>query len=183
MIRYLVARFTFVAVVTAACSGGDEALPDTANLVREGQARAKDLANSAQSYQPVRFVSEVEQIRPPRPVSKRVVAEVVTKGIDSVDVEAVMAPAPVTAVAEPEVAADSTTATSSVPSVPSIVPRSAPAPEAVASTGSGLGEWRGRDPGPDMGTVIGVVLRGGRVDPGHCPRHPHPSQIPNRIPR
>lgn len=183
MIRNFVARFTLVTLAAAACTGGQEPARNGSSSISEGQAKAEDLANSTQSYQPVRFVSEIEQVRAPRPVTRPVVADIVKKGVDSVVVETVTLPAPVTAPTEPEVAADSTTTVSSAPSVPSIVPRSAPLPEAVASTGSGLGEWRGRDPGPDMGTVIGVVLRGGRVDPGHCPRHPHPSQIPNRVPR
>jgi hypothetical protein len=182
MIRNLVARFTLVVLVATACSGGPEPAPSSSASIAEAQAKAEDLANSTQSYQPVRFVSAIEQVRPPKPVNRRVVADVVKKGTDSVDVETVATPAPVTTPDEPEVAPDSTIVESSAPRVPTIVPRSAPTPEAVGGGGSGLGEWRGRDPGPDMGTVIGVVLRGGRVDPGHCPRHPHPSQIPNRLP-
>lgn len=182
MIRYLVARFTLVALVAAACTRVEESATDTSQRIVEGQAKAEDLANSTQSYQPVRFVSEIEQVRRPVPVTREVVAEVVKKGVDSIDVETVTTPVSVAAPMEPEVALDSTPALSTTSSVPSIIPRSAPLPDAVASSGSGA--WRGLDPGPDMGTVIGVVLRGGRVDPGHCPKHhPHPSQIPNRIPQ
>ena len=184
MIRYLVARFTLLALVAAACARGDESATDTSKRIVEAQAKAEDLANSTQNYQPVRFVSEIEQVQRPRPATREVVAEVVKSGVDSINVETVTTPVTVAAPTEPEVAPDSSHAASPVSSVPSIMPRSAPPPDAVASTGSGVGEWRGRDPGPDMGTVIGVVLRGGRVDPGHCPKHhPHPSQIPNRIPR
>lgn len=185
MIRNLVARFTLVALAAAACSRSSEPAPDAdpgARAVEQARARGEDLANSTQSYQPVRFVSEIEQVRPPRPVTRRRVEEVVRKGADSIAVEAVAAPAVTTEPDAPVVAAAVPVETSSSPRVPSIIPREAPVPEAVG--GSGLGEWRGRDPGPDMGTVIGVVLRGGRVDPGHCPRHPRPpSQIPNRVPR
>jgi hypothetical protein len=184
MIRYMVARFTMVALVAAACTRGDESERDASKRIVEGQARAEDLANSMQSYQSVRFVSEIEQVRHPQPVTRHVLAEVVEAGVDSINVETVTIPVSVPVPSEPEVARDSSVDASPVSSVPSILPRSAPQPDAVASTGAGLGEWRGRDPGPDMGTVIGVVLRGGRVDPGHCPKHhPHPSQIPNRIPR
>jgi hypothetical protein len=180
----LVARFTLVALVTAACGRSNESPgPDRARAVEEARARAEDLANSTLNYQPVRFVSELEQVRPPRPVTRRKVDEVVRKGPDSIVVEPVAVLEPTVVPDDPVVAVDSPTEVSSAPRVPSIIPREAPVPEAVG--GSGLGEWRGRDPGPDMGTVIGVVLRGGRVDPGHCPRHPRqpPSQIPNRIPR
>jgi hypothetical protein len=184
MIRNLVARFTILAVIASACTRGDESNRDGSSRIVEAQAKAEDLANSTQSYQPVRFVSEIEQVRRPQPETRHVLAEVVTEGTESIKAETTTAPVSVAAPAEPEVASDSTTDATPPSSVPSIVPRSAPPPDAVASTGSGLGEWRGRDPGPDMGTVIGVVLRGGRVDPGHCPKHhPHPSQIPNRIPR
>jgi len=182
MIRYLVARFTLLTVAAAACAQSPEsaAPDDSASTVAQARARAEDLANSTQNYQPVRFVSAIEQIRPPRPVTRTKPDTVVLEGKDPVQVEPVAVPT------EAEGAAlqvDSTTETVSSPRVPSIIPRDAPQPEAVGGGGGG-GEWRGNDPGPDMGTVIGVVLRGGRVDPGHCPRHPRPpTQIPNRIPR
>lgn len=181
MIRNLVARFTLVALASMACRQSPEPKPaanDVASSVAEARARATDLANSTQNYQPVRFVSAIEQVRLPRPVTRLKPDEVVRKGEDSVVVEPVVV---ATISAEPEVPSETPTEVSSAPRVPSIIPRDAPVPAAV---GGGLGEWRGSDPGPEMGTVIGVVLRGGRVDPGHCPRHPRPpSQIPNRIPR
>jgi hypothetical protein len=34
-----------------------------ASTLAEAKARAQDLANSTRSYQPVRFVSEIEQVR------------------------------------------------------------------------------------------------------------------------
>ena len=182
MIRNLVARFILVTLVAAACRGDAESVRGTPESIAEGQAKAEDLANSTQNYQPVRFVSEIEQVQAPRPVMQRRTADVIKRGIDSIAVETVPLPELVTALLEPEVAPDQDEV-SHAPSVPSIVPRSAPLPEAVGPSESGAGQWRGNDPGPDMGTVIGVVLRGARVDPGHCPRHPHPSQIPNRIPR
>lgn len=180
MIRYLVARFTLVAVVAASCAQPPETPdPDAApSTIAQARARAEDLANSTQNYQPVRFVSAIEQVRPPRPVTRTKPDTVVEEGKDPVHVEPVALP---TEVEGPALQADSATETASAPRVPSIIPRDAPEPAAV---GGGGGGWRGRDPGPDMGTVIGVVLRGGRVDPGHCPRHPRPpTQIPNRIPQ
>ena len=182
MIRYLVARFTLLTVAAAACAQAPQlATPDdSASTVAQARARAEDLANSTQNYQPVRFVSAIEQVRPPRPVTRTKPDTVVLEGKDPVHVEPVAVP---TEAEGPALQVDSTTETASAPRVPSIIPREAPEPAAVGG-GSGGGDWRGRDPGPDMGTVIGVVLRGGRVDPGHCPRHPRPpTQIPNRIPQ
>lgn len=186
MIRNLVARFTLVTLVAAAC--GPSSQPDTAtsadSALADAKARAQDLANSTQSYQPVRFVSDIEQVRPPRPTMEPRREVVVKDGKDSVQVDPVPVPAIVPDVAAPVPESDSVVDAAASPRVPSIIPREAPVPTAVGGGGSAAGDWRGNDPGPDMGTVIGVVLRGGRGDPGHCPRHPRPpSQIPNRIPR
>jgi hypothetical protein len=185
MIRTLVARFTLMSMAVAACGpssqpagrGGEDAV----STLAAAKARAQDLANSAQSYQPVRFVSEIEQVRVPRPVNRTQPDVVVREGRDSVPAEVIPVPSLADDDVSPAVQVDSTTESTSAPRVPSIIPRDAPLPAAVRG---GSGDWRGVDPGPDMGTVIGVVLRGGRVDPGHCARHPRPpSQIPNRIPR
>jgi hypothetical protein len=185
MIQNLAARFTLMTLAAVAC--GPSSQPDVATssdssgAVAEAKARAQDLANSNQSYQPVRFVSAIEQVRPPRPVRKPQPDVVVREGKDSVSVEPVPLPAASQEEGLPVVQNEAPVEASDAPRVPSIVPRDAPMPAAV---GGSAGDWRGRDPGPDMGTVIGVVLRGGRGDPGHCPRHPRPpSQIPNRIPR
>ena len=184
MIRNLVARFTLTLLAALACSSSSQpAQSDTAKTLAEAKARAQDLANSAQNYQPVRFVSAIEQVRAPRPVRETKPEFVVTKGTDSVSVDPVPLPATVQEDSMPSIQTDATTETPMLARVPSVIPRDAPQPAAV---GAGSGEWRGNDPGPDMGTTIGVVVRGGRVDPGHCPRHPGsrpPSQIPNKIPR
>jgi hypothetical protein len=185
MIRNLVARFTLMTLAAAAC--GPSSGPavnrddDVASTLAEAKARAQDLANSTQSYQPVRFVSEIEQVRVPRPVKRPEPDVVVREGLDSVPVEAIPLPSVAPEEVAPAIHVDSTTESVGTPRVPSIIPRDAPLPAAV---GGRSGDWLSPDPGPDMGTVIGVVLRGGRVDPGHCPRHPRPpSQIPARIPR
>jgi hypothetical protein len=184
MIRNLAARFTLMTLAAVACgpsSQQDAATSSDSSALAEAKARAQDLANSNQSYQPVRFVSAIEQVRPPRPVRKPQPDVVVREGTDSIPVEPVPLPAASPEEGLPAVQNESPGDASPAPRVPSIVPREAPLPAAV---GVSSGDWRGNDPGPDMGTVIGVVLRGGRVDPGHCPRHPRPpSQIPNRIPR
>jgi len=184
MIRCLVARFTLLTLVATACGQSPEPATREADAIAQARARAADLANSNQNYQPVRFVSDIEKVRVPRPVRQPEPDTLIREGKDLVPAEPVVVPSVETQGDAPAVAVDSTTDVSSAPRVPSIVPRDAPAPAAVGGGGSGAGTWRGTDPGPDLGTVIGVVLRGGRVDPGHCPRHPRPpSQIPNRIPR
>ena len=185
MIRNLVARFTLTTLAAIACGPssqpGSSDQAEAARTLEEAKARAQDLANSTQNYQPVRFVSAIEQVRAPRPVRDPKPADVVKKGTDSVSVDPMPMPGTVQEEPIPAVQSDSVGETPVAPRVPSIVPRDAPLP---ASVGGGAGDWRGNDPGPDMGTTIGVVLRGGRVDPGHCPRHPRPpSQIPNRIPQ
>ena len=185
MIRNLVARFILVTLAAAACgpssrtsTNGDD---DVSSALAEAKARAQDLANSTQNYQPVRFVSEIEQVRVPRPVTRPRPDETVRQGQDSVSADVVPVPPDATGEVAPVEHVDSTAESVSAPRVPSIIPREAPTPAAV---GGGSGDWVSPDPGPDMGTIIGVVLRGGRVDPGHCPRHPRPpSQIPTRIPR
>ena len=185
MIRNLVARFTLMALVAVACGPSSQqdaaTSSDSSGALAEAKALAQDLANSNQSYQPARFVSAIEQVRPPRPVRKPQPEVVVREGTDSIPVEPVPLPAASPEEGVPAVQNEAPVEASGSPRVPSIVPRDAPLPAAV---GVSSGDWRGNDPGPDMGTVIGVVLRGGRGDPGHCPRHPRPpSQIPNRIPR
>lgn len=185
MIRNMVARFTLTTLAAVACGPSsqpaDSQESETAKTLEQAKARAQELANSAQNYQPVRFVSAIEQVRAPRPVRDPRPEFVVKEGIDSLSADPVPMPAPVQD--EPPIVSrlDSTSDAPVAPRVPSIIPREATLPAAV---GNAAGDWRGNDPGPDMGTTIGVVLRGGRVDPGHCPRHPRPpSQIPTRIPR
>src|SRR5688572_16522324 len=97
MIRNLAARFTLVLLVAAACGPSTQtdtpAGSDPAGAVAAAKARAQDLANANQNYQPARFVSDIEQIRPPRPVRKPQPDVVVREGKDSVHVEPVPAPA------------------------------------------------------------------------------------------
>lgn len=181
MTRNLVARFTILMLVGTACQSREgTATDDAASKIAQAREKAGELANSAQNYQPVRFVSDIERID--RPVTKPKPAEVVRPGTDSVEVEPVVMPTEVPEIAPPEIAVDSSTVVVSVPSVPSIIPRDAPQPEAVGG-GTGSGTTRGNDPGPDIGTIIGVVIRGG-VGVDHCAKHPRggPTAIPNRIP-
>jgi hypothetical protein len=184
MIRNMVARFTLTTLAALACSSSqpaDSSQSDAARTLEQAKARAQELANSTQNYQPVRFVSAIEQVRTPKPVRDPKPEFVVKEGTDSISADPVPMPAPLQDEPPSVSQVDSSSDAPVAPRVPSIIPREAALPAAV---GSGAGDWRGNDPGPDMGTTIGVVLRGGRVDPGHCPRHPRPpSQIPNRIPR
>ena len=182
MKRNLVARFTILMLVGTACSQSREgtATDDAASKIAQSREKAGELANSAQNDQPVRFVSDIERID--RPVTKPKPADVVRPGKDPVEVEPVVTTTEVPEIAPPEIAVDSSTIVVSAPrSMPSVIPRDAPQPEAVGG-GTGSGTRRGRDPGPDIGTVIGVVIRGG-VGVDHCAKHPRgPTAIPNGIP-
>jgi len=182
MKRNLVARFTILMLVGTACSQSREgtATDDAASKIAQSREKAGELANSAQNYQPVRFVSDIERID--RPVTKPKAADVVRPGKEPVEVEPVVTTTEVPEIAPPEIAVDSSTIVVSAPrSMPSVIPRDAPQPEAVGG-GTGSGNRRGRDPGPDIGTVIGVVIRGG-VGVDHCAKHPRgPTAIPNGIP-
>ena len=105
--------------------------------------------------------------------------------VEELTPESIPSPAPVPVPAPPvqgeAVQADHPAEVSEAPRVPSVAPRPAPLPVEVVTGHGSVG--RGRDEGPDLGTVIGVVLRGGRVDPGHCPPRRRPGGIPIRIPR
>jgi len=187
MRRNMVARWSLIVLAVWACQPSAEP-PATkeesaAANVEQAKSLAKDLANSAQNYQPVRFVSDIEKVKVPKPVTQPEVEEVVVKGTDSVQVDPMPVPEQITTPENPPVVApDSTPVEAPAPRVPSIIPREAPAPDVV-----GRGPTRGPEAGPDWGTVIGVVIRGGRGDPGHCPRHrpppppnSHPPVRPNR---
>jgi hypothetical protein len=182
MIGNLVTRFTLITLAVGACSGSPEpAVPrdDAAKALEQARSLAKDLAISSQNYQQVRFVSDIEKVRQPKPVTEPKPEEVVVKGTDSVQVDPLPVPAPVTEPEAPPVTAqDTATEVASAPTVPSIIPRDAPVPDAV-----GRGRARGPDAGPDWGTVIGVVIRGGVLG-DKCERHRPPvGTIPRRNPR
>ena len=182
MIRQTVTRFTIITLTAWACSPAPEpvAKRDTAAAaVEQAKAAGRDLALSTQNYQRARFVSDIEQVRAPNPVTKPAPVDVVKEGTDSVQVEPIPEPAPVTEPEAPPVTApDSTTVIASAPSVPSIIPRDAPMPAAVGNSGAQRGRGRGEDPGG----VVGVVIRGGMVGDDHCRPAGRPG-IPNRIPR
>jgi hypothetical protein len=179
----LVTRFTLITLAAWACRPAPEpaATRDTAAAaVEQAQAAGRDLALSNQNYQRARFVSDIEQVRAPKPVTKPAPQDVVKEGTDSVQVEPIPEPAPVTEPEAPPVTApDSTTVIASAPSVPSIIPRDAPMPEAVGNSGP----RRGTDRGADPGGVVGVVIRGGHVGDDHCRPNGGRGPVPTRIPR
>src|SRR6187401_3490491 len=132
MTRNLVARFTILMLAGTACSQSREgtATDDAASKIAQSREKAGELANSAQNYQPVRFVSDIERID--RPVTKPKPADVVRPGKDPVEVEPVVTTTEVPEIAPPEIAVDSSTIVVSAPrSMPSVIPRDAPQPEAV----------------------------------------------------
>jgi hypothetical protein len=181
MTRNLVTRLTLMTLAIGACGRSPEpARNDAAKDLEQARSLAKDLAISNQNYQQARFVSDIERVRSPRPVAEPKPEDVVVKGTDSVQVDPMPVPAEVTEPEAPPVTApDSSTTVAAAPSVPSIIPRDAPLPEAV-----GRGRVHGPSPGPDWGTVIGVVIRGGLGDGDKCERHrPPTSTIPRRNPR
>ena len=179
MIRNMVARFTLITLAVGACSRSPEPVAtDAAKAIEQARSLAKDLASSSQNYQQVRFVSDIEKVRAPKPVTQPQPEEVVVKGTDSVQVDPLPVPAEVTEPEAPPVTAPDTPTEASAPTVPSIIPRDAPVPDAVAR-----GRTRGPSEGPDWGTVIGVVIRGGLGDGDHCQRRPPMGTIPRRNPR
>ena len=179
MIRNLGARFTLTLLAAAACGPSSQSAEPGSSAtaaLEEARTRAQDLANSTQNYQVVRFVSDIEQVKPKASVPKKTESAVMPE-----ETAVVSDSTPTSAAIDETVSPVLVTEEVNTPRVPSVIAREAPLPAAVETRGDG---WRGNDPGPDKGTVIGVVLRGGTTDPGHCPRHPRPpSLIPNVIPR
>ena len=173
MRRNLVARLSLIGLLAWACQPSTPAATKedgVAKTVEQAKDLAKDLALSSQNYQPVRFVSDIEKVKVPKPVTQPEAEDVIVKGPDSVQVDPMPVPEQITTPEPPPVVApDSTPEEAPAPSVPSIIPRDAPRPTPV-----GRGPHRGPEAGPDWGTVIGVVIRGGAGDGDHCRRRPPP---------
>lgn len=171
-------------VLAAACR--DRAPASTAlnsDLKRDLEAAAStdglQLANSAGSYQRAQFVSAIEQTNQsspskalprPRPVvhAKAGVTPQEQKSPDqqiASEVAAPESPSP-----QPEAQAPA----ADEPRVPTVAPRPVAAP--VEGEGSAVGGGGGRGAGapPDIGEVIGVIMRGGRVGDDHCVPHRRP---------
>lgn len=174
------AVFTGIAGLLGCQPGQDDSPPPEAEVVRE---RALELANSPDTYQPMRFVSALEQGRPAQVEVKPVVL-VEPEPVESLTVAPVPMPVTVDEHAHHAAPVDSAPAEEPrvVQRVPSVMLRDAAPPEPVP----GVAHERGRadERGPDMGNEVGVVIRGARVDPDHCPpRRRPPASINIRIPR
>ena len=178
--RTIVRLFVPLALL-GACSrdaGTNRGMSDELRKDLEASTAAKpELANAGGAYQPMRFVSDLEQARQAETVQRnrtprRVAAQ--TANLDQSEttspaaapreeIQVAQAPSPTTQSPAPE---------SDVPRVPSVAPRPSPLPVDVPSTegygrgSSGIGRGDGR--GVDIGDVIGVVIRGGAVGDDHC---------------
>jgi hypothetical protein len=161
--------------------GGDagKALSDDLQKDLEASASKIELAGQPDTYQPMRFVSELEQGKTAEPVERARTPRRVAAKTAGQDRNETTSPAPE---AEQEVQVASVTSeapqapepTPDAPTVPSVAPRPASLPvDMPAERGRGEGSGgvgRGQDgTGIGIGDIIGVVIRGGGVGPDHCP--------------
>jgi biotin carboxyl carrier protein len=178
-----------LALVMVACGGGSgsEALSD--DLKKDLAASAAspvELANAGGAYQPMRFVSEIEQSNGAAPVQRtRAPRRVAAQRANVQQPEETQSPAaePQQEVQVAEVPAEVQRAPApepDVPRVPTVAPRPSALPVDVPSAPASGGFGRdgqggaggigvGRGDGVGIGDVIGVVIRGGGVGPDHCP--------------
>ena len=168
-------------VASVSCGGSDAADAridqDLEQDLAKASASALELANGPGAYQPMRFVSAIEQVPQAEPERRKPQPKPTVRKNTSTEAEDQKAtdPAPqeevATPVAEqPQVTEEAEAVdVAEAPRVPIVAPRPAPLPVEVPSAGGSGAVGGGRAEGPDWGDVIGVVLRGGRVDPGHCP--------------
>ncbi|MEP7346540.1 MAG: hypothetical protein ABI877_14815 [Gemmatimonadaceae bacterium] len=131
------------------------------------------LANSAGDYQRARFVSEIEQtnrstpsreVTRPRPVVRKTTGqtpEATHSPTEEVANQVVANESP-----DPQPAAQAPA--SDEPRIPIVAPRPVAAPVEAQGPAVGGGGGRGAGAPPDIGEVIGVIMRGGRVDDDHC---------------
>lgn len=163
-----------------ACGGdGGQALSDDLRKDLEASANKIELAGQPDTYQPMRFVSELEQGKTAEPVERTKTPRKVAARTAGTDTDESTSPAPES---QQELQVASVTSetpqapepTPEAPTVPSVAPRPASLPVDVpAERGRGEGSGgvgRGQDgSGIGIGDVIGVVIRGGGVGPDHCP--------------
>jgi hypothetical protein len=165
-------------LLVAACR--DRAPDSTAldsDLKRDLDAAASadrlQLANSGNDYQRARFVSEIEQssrsspskeLPRPRPVVHARVGQTPEQNQTQSAEAANQVLAPESPTQQPAAQAPA----ADEPRLPSVAPRPAAAP--VEAAGAGAGARGARDGGapPEIGEVIGVIMRGGRVGDDHC---------------
>lgn len=132
------------------------------------------LANAAGDYQRARFVSPIEQtnrtvpskqIQRPRPVVHASVGQ--TPEETPTPTESAANEVLVTESPSPEPAEE--TPASDEPRVPTVAPRPVAAPVDAQGPTEGARGGRGADAPPDIGTVVGVIMRGGRSGgDDHC---------------
>lgn len=179
--RIILVRVLPLSAALLACSGdGGRAISDDLKKDLEASATRIELAGQPNGYQPMRFVSELEQGKTAEPIERtrtprRVAAK--TAGLEGQDTTS---PAP-EADKQIQVAAVTSDAPQApeptpddAPTVPSVAPRpvslpvDVPAERRRGEGNSGVG--RGQDgTGIGIGDIIGVVIRGGGVGPDHCP--------------
>lgn len=178
---------TLVLAAGVSCGRGDNEASKLSEDLQKDLAAASSasmaLASAAQGYQPMRFVSEIEQVKRAEPVARRPEPKPVVHDHSAAEAQQERAPdpAPMPVVETPKAPeAEQPAETSDAPRVPSVAPRPAPMPvDYPADVGSGGTAGPGTREGPDLGTIIGVIIRGGVLDPGHCPpRRGRPPRFP-----
>ncbi|MEO6446022.1 MAG: hypothetical protein ABIZ91_13705 [Gemmatimonadaceae bacterium] len=170
---------TAVLVLVAGCSAGGGQGTLSADLQKDLEASAADrpvLATTA--AQPMRFVSEIEQVQTAEPVQRAQTPRRVAAQSANLQQNETRSPTPepqheIQVAQLPSETAQAPAPESDVPTTPSVAPRPSPMPVDVPSMegngrgGIGVGRDEGR--GVGIGDIIGVVIRGGGVGPDHCP--------------
>ena len=180
-----------VLIVGASCGRGSSNTAKLTDDLQRDLAAAStasiQLANESQGYKPMRFVSAIERGEDAVPVQRRPSPRPVVRNHTSTEPAQEKAPDP-----SPQVAVEAPKAPepqqpaptiSDAPTVPVVAPRPAPLPVdypssdggSRGSVGAGGSTGSGRSPGPDIGTIIGVIIRGGAIGDDHC--------VPRRVPR
>ena len=172
-----------IAFAVSACAKGvgdaGQLSDDLRKDLEASTASKPELANASGAFQPMRFVSDIEQSNTSEPVERTRSPRRVAARSANLEQNETESPAPETQqeiqVAQtPSDAPQAPAPESDVPTVPMVAPRPAPMPVDVPSM-EGMGRGgigggrRGEGRGVDIGDIIGVVIRGGGVGPDHCP--------------
>jgi hypothetical protein len=167
-----------LALALFGCGGNGDAVAD--DLAKDLAASSVRIELAGSNAQPMRFVSELEQVQQAEPVQRqRTPRHVAAKTADDrpdenlavapesqQELQVAEAPAPEAQAPAPE---------ETVSAVPSVAPRPVALPVDVPTEGISAygraGSGRGTDGGGGIGIgdVIGVVIRGGGTGPDHCP--------------
>ena len=129
-----------------------------------------ELASSASGYRPMRFVSEIEKTNTAVPITRSPAPRRVAQkhaspnGTDQRSPDAPLQNEMLTGTSpSPEPQAEAPA--SDAPTVPSVSVNPRPSPVSVESPGS---SGRGSGGPPEIGDVIGVIIRGGNGGVDHC---------------